>query len=109
MENNTIERYIATITVGDEYHNVGEEHVLSTCDVDKTKKLGLRIEIIKNDRGHILYHLYPCKIRKETYRLEPINTEEVPGGDRMDVPYDRGRVGYGWIDNDDYDWRDHWC
>ena len=108
MENNTIERYIATITVGDECHKVGEEHKLAPWDIDRTKEIGLKLQIDENVWGDKYYHLYPCTIRKETYRLELINTEDVPGGDRMNVSYRKGEIAY---DREDapYDWKDHWC
>ena len=58
----TITRYIATITVGDEYHAEGEEHILTSWEVEAVQRTGLQLEVKKNNWGDVFYHIYPCTI-----------------------------------------------
>ena len=103
-------KYICTILVGDEYHQEGEEHVISEWELDKTKSYALRIEVESRkgiDKCKI-YHLYPCSIKKVTYLLQPIDIVAIEGGDRdyKNKTYDI--IGYDRWEYDDYDWTQHW-
>lgn len=100
--------FIATITVGDEYHKVGEEHTLSSWEIESTKEQGLKLKVKTNSWGDTFYHLYPCSIRKVTYKLEPVEIATVEGGDRKNVDYKPGDIGFDKTERD-YDWKDHWC
>ena len=44
----TITKYIATITMGDEYHKEGEEHLVSENLVERTQQSGLELEVGEN-------------------------------------------------------------
>lgn len=107
-ENQTLTRYYAVITTGDEYHPEGERHLVSPVDIDRVKKQGLCLEVL-NDCHKTVYHLYPVAITKNTYRLDLIETETVPGGDRNEYRSWGQTIGYDRLDKDDHDWRDHWC
>lgn len=98
--NNTITRYIATITKGDEYYKEGEEHYVMEHLVEKTKKYGLKLQT-REKYGTTYYHLYPCTIRKVVYRLEPTEITTLPGCERKDI-------GYDTYDILDHDWKDRW-
>lgn len=108
MEKDIIEKYFATILVGDEYHEVGEEHILRSWEIEETKKHGLRLEIKRNGWGEVFYHLYPCSIRKITYKLEPIDISTIEGGDRNNADYKPGGIGVDKI-TENNDWENHWC
>ena len=97
----TITRYTATITKGDEYHSEGEEHRLWENEVEYTQKYGLRLETEEDNFGVTYYHLYPCTIKKIVFRLEPIEITTLEGGNRKDIGFDSE-------DNGDYDWKEHW-
>lgn len=103
-------KYICTILVGDEYHQDGEEHVISEWNVEKTQKYGLRLEVEEPTptRDRSIYHLYPCSIKKVTYLLQPIDIVDIEGGDRdyKNKTYDI--IGYDRWEYDDYDWTQHW-
>ena len=99
---NTITRYIATITKGDEYHNEGEEHSVMEHLVEKTQKYGLSLEVDRDRWNTIYYRLYPCAIRKIVYRLEPIEIMSLPGCERKNIGYDRHDL------SDPNDWMEHW-
>ena len=98
-ENNTLVRYIATILVGDDLHAQGEEHTLSSWEVEPTQKHGLKLKTIENNWGDTFYNLYPCTIKKITYKLEPIEISTIEGGDRMNCDYRKGQIG---TDNANY-------
>ena len=99
----TITKYIATITMGDEYHKEGEEHIVSENLVERTQQGGLELEVGENKFLNITYyHYYPCTLKKVVYRLDPIEITPFPG-------YDNKYVGYGSYDySDPNDWQDHW-
>ena len=107
MENIMV-RYIATITVGDELHSIGEEHIIDSWKLENVKKEGLKLKTFENNWGDSFYNLYPCTIRKITYRLEPIEIETIEGGDRMNCDYKKGEIGCD-KDKAPYDWKEHWC
>lgn len=107
-ENETLVRYIATILMGDEYHKEGEEHILSSWEIENTKKYGLRLQVSENNRWQTFYHLYPCSIRKITYKITPIEIETVEGGDRSNpMLYKSKGIGIDWT-GPEYDWTEHW-
>lgn len=107
-ENEPLIKYIATIIVGDEYHKEGEEHTLSRWEVDKTKIYGLKLKVNEDTFGTIYYHLYPCSIRKITYKLTPIEIETIKGGDRSNpMLYKPNEIGYDYIEPES-DWKEHW-
>lgn len=103
----TIIRYIATITVGDEFHKEGEEHAVSSWEVGRTQKEGLRLKLFENNWGDTFYNLYPCSIRKTVYKLEPIEISTIEGGDRMNCDYCKGEIACD-RDDSERDWREHW-
>lgn len=107
-ENELLIKYIATIIVGDEYHKEGEEHTLSRFEVDKTKMYGLKLKVNEDKYGSTFYHLYPCSIRKITYKLTPIEIETIKGGDRSNpILYKPNGIGVDSTEPD-YDWKEHW-
>lgn len=79
----TITKYIATITKGDEYHSEGEDHILTSWGVEAVQRTGLQLEVKKNNWGDVFYHIYPCTIKKIVYRIEPIEISSIEGGDTM--------------------------
>ena len=87
-ENDIIEMYFATILVGDEYHQVGEEIRISEFDLEGIRNKGLRLRIedpkFRDDIG--VWHWYPASIRKKVYRLDLIEVQTMEGGDRSDRP-----------------------
>ena len=105
-ENETITRYYAVITTGDEYHPEGERHLVSPPDIDRVKEQGLCLEIL-DDRYKTVYHMYPVAITKNIYRLDLIETETVQGGDRSS--HWGQTIGHFRCEKDERDWRDHWC
>lgn len=98
----TITRYIATITKGDEYYKEGEEHRIAEYLVERTQRYGLELEVDKDNYGVIYYRLYPCTIRRVVYKLEPIEITSLPGCDRKDIGYDE------FDSSDNNDWKEHW-
>lgn len=100
-------RYIATIIVGDELHKEGEEHIISSWEVEPTQKHGLKLKTFENGWGETFYNLYPCTIKKLTYKLEPIEILTIEGGDRMNCSYKKGQIGCN-KDEAPYDWKEHW-
>jgi len=101
MENENVVKYFATITVGDDCHQVGEVHEVDRWHIDYTKNYGLKLKIGENDFAEAYYHIYPCTIRKEVYRLELVEAESCDGGNRD------GKIGYD-RDERESDWRDRW-
>lgn len=107
-ENEIIERYIATILVGDEYHAAGETHIIASYELENTKKCGLRLRV-KEGRDRTIYHLYPVSITKKVYRLDLIETSTIEGGDRKNpMLYKHGDVGVDYLEYNDHDWKDRW-
>lgn len=93
-------RYIATITVGDEYHEKGEEHIVHGSEVEDTLKNGLKLRI-KEVRDVVTWHRYPCYITKNEYRLNLVGTESLGGKTEGDIAQE----------NYDYrtdDWQERW-
>lgn len=97
---NTITRYIATITKGDEYYKEGEEHYVMKHLVEETQKYGLKLQTKEDNWGDTYYHLYPCTIRKVVYRLDPIEITSLQGCERKDIGYDSYRK--------ECDWKERW-
>ena len=107
-EKQTLTKYYAVITDGDKYHKAGEEYLVPPGDLDRVKERGLKLEVW-DDRFKTVYHLYPVAITKRVYRLDLIETDTVPGGDRNEYRKWGDTIGYDDIEKESYDWRDHWC
>ncbi len=106
-ENETITRYFVTIKVGDEYHKEGETYRIAEYELEDVKEHGIRLEVSK-DRWKTFYHYYPVHISKKVYRLDLISSETVEGGDREKYRSWGETIGYDSVDNETYDWKDHW-
>ena len=102
-------KYIATITLGDNLHEEGEEHEIQPWNLYYTQKFGLKLLESEGSLG-AHFRLYPCKIKKVVYRLEPIEITTIEGGDRLnDEIYGyKGKVGRDYEDYSDHDWYDRW-
>ena len=105
----TVTKYIATITVGDEYHKAGEEHVIFEHTLKDVQEQGLRLEVWK-DNTRIYYHMYPCTLRKVVYAFEEKEITTLKGGDRSNpCLYNHGGIGVDYHDlGDKNDWMDRW-
>lgn len=89
-------RYVVIITGGDK---LGESYFINEDKIDEVIKNGFRIyESNVGPNGAQVY--YPCRIVKREYKL--INETEV--GTTLN-----SQVKTKYCDDDDYDWKDHWC
>lgn len=94
IENKYFEKYYATITKGDDIHKEGEVHLIDKRHVKDTIENGLKLEIERDLYGESYYRIYPCAIKKITYKTEPVKEETVEGGFREKIGYDRSERVY---------------
>ena len=108
-ENETMTVYVATILDGDKYHKAGEEFDVCKWQLDDVKENGLRLPIEDNEfrKDYHFYHWYPVSICKKTYRLDLIEMESIPGGDRKNNPYEP-IIKVDYVDVTDRDWKERW-
>lgn len=98
----TVVKYTATITVGDEYHKIGEIFEIFESRVESIKKEGLKLQVDKDGFGVVYYHIYPCYITKTVYKMAPTEVTTFPAGDP------NGQIGFDQADFGDHDWKDRW-
>lgn len=95
-------KYTATITVGDEYHPVGETYEIFENRVESIKKNGIKLKVKEDGYGVVYYHIYPCYITKTVYKMTPIDVTTFLAGDS------NGKIGFDQEDFGDHDWKERW-
>ena len=75
--------------------------------LDDVKEHGLRLKVREN-KWDTIYHFYPVYIKKKVYRLDLIEIESMPGGDRDKYRKWGETIGYDKVDKEEYDWKEHW-
>ena len=111
FKNSVIEKYVATITEGDEYHQTGEEHEISSYQLNTVKEEGLRLKL--DDKrfrtDYTFYHIYPVKIEKRVYQMTCTASEIIEGGDRSNCKSWAGTIGQDSYKHEDpNEWMEHW-
>ena len=69
--------------------------------LDDVKEHGLRLKVREN-KWDTIYHFYPVYIKKKVYRLDLIEIESMPGGDRDKYRKWGETIGYDKVDKKEY-------